>query len=130
MLNTAEVYKMEIFTCLSCGKENEMKRNHFNKYCNNQCQNDHRLIAETLPKFESGALSNRRTLHRVLKYLHGYRCVVCGNPGEYNNKPLALQLDHIDGNAGNNIPENLRLLCPNCHSQTDTVLLKRDTLQR
>ena len=38
----------------------------------------------------------------------------------YNGKPLTLQLDHIDGNPINNNLENLRFLCPNCHSQTDT----------
>lgn len=37
-----------------------------------------------------------------------------------NGEPLTLQLDHIDGDNTNNLQENLRILCPNCHSQTDT----------
>ena len=38
----------------------------------------------------------------------------------WNGKPLSLQLDHIDGDSDNCVPSNLRLLCPNCHTQTDT----------
>lgn len=34
--------------------------------------------------------------------------------------PLSLELDHIDGDKFNNTLENLRILCPNCHSQTST----------
>lgn len=36
------------------------------------------------------------------------------------DKPITLELDHIDGNSSNNVRENVRLLCPNCHAQTPT----------
>lgn len=49
-----------------------------------------------------------------------YKCAMCGNTGMWNNKPLSLQLDHINGNHKDNRLENLRFLCPNCHTQTDT----------
>jgi 5-methylcytosine-specific restriction endonuclease McrA len=39
---------------------------------------------------------------------------------KWNNLPITLEVDHIDGNASNNLPSNLRLVCPNCHSQTST----------
>jgi 5-methylcytosine-specific restriction endonuclease McrA len=35
-------------------------------------------------------------------------------------KPVPLELDHIDGDPENNVRENLRLICPNCHAQTPT----------
>lgn len=46
-------------------------------------------------------------------------CLFCGL-SEWRDQKIVLELDHIDGNSSNNVRENLRLLCPNCHSQTDT----------
>lgn len=48
-----------------------------------------------------------------------YHCHECGIV-RWNSKPLVLQLDHINGIHNDNRIENLRFLCPNCHSQTDT----------
>jgi len=48
------------------------------------------------------------------------RCALCGNSGEWQGKPLTLQLDHANGRYDDNRLENLRWLCPNCHSQTET----------
>lgn len=59
----------------------------------------------------------RRILASGLKK---YECEECGNSGEWNNKVLVLQLDHINGIYNDNRVENLRFLCPNCHSQTET----------
>ena len=54
-----------------------------------------------------------------------YKCVECGNEGSWNGKELSLQLDHINGINNDNRLENLRFLCPNCHSQTETFGSKR-----
>ena len=48
-----------------------------------------------------------------------YKCEICGVT-EWNDKTLSLELDHINGINNDNRLENLRFLCPNCHSQTTT----------
>ncbi len=49
-----------------------------------------------------------------------YKCAICNNIGEWNNQKLVLQIDHINGVNCDNRIENLRFLCPNCHTQTQT----------
>ena len=51
------------------------------------------------------------------------KCEKCGLT-EWMGKPIVLQLDHINGDNRDNRIENLRLLCPNCHSQTETFCRK------
>lgn len=48
------------------------------------------------------------------------KCASCNIGPEWNNQHLTLELDHIDGDNRNNELSNLRILCPNCHSQTET----------
>ncbi|MEH6375568.1 HNH endonuclease signature motif containing protein [Streptomyces sp. KLMMK] len=48
------------------------------------------------------------------------RCALCGIDAVWKGHPLSLEVDHIDGDWRNNRIENLRLVCPNCHSTTDT----------
>jgi len=49
-----------------------------------------------------------------------YECQKCGNKGEWQGEPLALELEHVNGDSFDNTRENLLILCPNCHSQTST----------
>lgn len=54
------------------------------------------------------------------------KCAICGLT-EWLEKPITLQLHHIDGNSNNNNISNLQLLCPNCHSQTDNFCGKANS---
>ncbi len=48
-----------------------------------------------------------------------YVCAWCGLHAVWRDRPLTLEIDHIDGDFHNNEIENLRFLCPNCHRQTE-----------
>ncbi len=75
----------------------------------------------TLNSSYSPRLLKKRLIKEGLLFNY---CNVCNIQPLWNNLPLQLQLDHINGNNRDNRLENLRLLCPNCHSQTDTFAAK------
>jgi hypothetical protein len=62
----------------------------------------------------------RGLLNRMKKEGYDFKCIECGIGSEWNGKLLTLQLDHIDGDGKNHSLNNLRIICPNCHSQTET----------
>lgn len=74
------------------------------------------ILVEDSPYTNLTSLKKRIISEGILEY----KCDICGNTGEWNGKQLSLQLDHINGKHTDNRIENLRLLCPNCHSQTET----------
>lgn len=71
----------------------------------------------------------KRLKKELLKNNREYKCEFCGNIGLWNDKVLTLEIDHIDGNWRNNLPENLRFLCPNCHAQTENFYNKKNQLR-
>lgn len=68
-------------------------------------------------------IKSRNFFRKYLTDTQGYKCSCCGI-SEWNGNKLVLEIDHIDGNSDNNYPSNLRFICPNCHSQTDTYKAK------
>ncbi|MGA5563434.1 HNH endonuclease signature motif containing protein [Streptomyces platensis] len=75
---------------------------------------------------EGSSRVNRERLHRALGAIGvPYACNFCGNPRVWRDRPLTLQIDHINGDWLDNRAENLRYLCPNCHALTDTWCRRR-----
>lgn len=113
--------------CINCG---ELLRYKDRKYCSRKCQQEYQT-KEWEKKWLNGELKDYKGYDswgaisdRIRNYLfkkHNNKCSQCGwgeiNP--YTNK-VPLEVEHIDGNYKNNAPENLTLLCPNCHSLTST----------
>jgi len=56
------------------------------------------------------------------------KCLICGQPPMWRGKPLSLHLDHINGVNNDNRIENLRMLCPHCHSQQKTTSKNKEEL--
>lgn len=104
-------------TCLTCGTD---KANGRGKYCSVVCQKAYEWEHITKPLIEVGHCTGPRPIKKYLIETRGNTCSCCQIPAEWNGLPLTLQIDHVDGNSDNNLPDNLRLLCPNCHTQTET----------
>ena len=79
--------------------------------------------------------SEYTSTHRLKKRLYKEgllkeACSCCGLGPEWQEKFISLQLDHKDGDRCNNQIDNLRILCPNCHSQTESFCGKKKKKQR
>jgi len=65
--------------------------------------------------------TSSRMKYFILKFkILKNKCYECGLKSIWNNKKLVMHLEHKNGNNKDNRKENLTLLCPNCHSQTET----------
>ncbi|MEV0009316.1 HNH endonuclease signature motif containing protein [Streptomyces sp. NPDC047973] len=74
----------------------------------------------TLRTPSDGRIPGVRLRRALLQRGVAESCAMCGNGAEWNGKPLRLEVDHANGKWWDNRPANLRFLCPNCHSITDT----------
>ena len=66
----------------------------------------------------SPRISGDKLMKRLVARGRLYKCVGCDNPGEWEGRPLSLEVHHINGIRNDNRDENLQILCPNCHRQT------------
>lgn len=104
-------------------KRLELDTSHFTGQGHNKGKRQHRRSPEYfLRRLDADA--NRIAAHylrRALRELgHPYHCAECSTGETWQGRSLTLHVDHIDGDPRNCLEENLRFLCPNCHSQTAT----------
>lgn len=114
------------FNCLNCSNETTGHHSAANKYCNLKCQGEF-YYKKNIDDWKNGRISGNKGIKskqvsnfikRYIEEKFDYKCVECGTGKDWNNKPLSLQIEHLDGNSSNTTEENLSLLCPNCHTQT------------
>lgn len=110
--------------CINCGKKLYKGK----KYCSVQCQNDY-TYKKYIQRWKNGTETGLRGEYQISNHLKRYlfeknnnKCELCGW-GERNSftNTIPLEVHHIDGDYTNNNESNLQLLCPNCHSLTNTI---------
>ncbi|QBQ81157.1 putative endonuclease [Escherichia phage vB_EcoS_HdH2] len=116
------------FTCLNCGITKPKSRGSAGKYCGPACQQEYQTKQKVLkwlageePGYTGKAAQLKPFVRKWLWDTRGTACEVCGWDGKHPIDGAVLtEVDHIDGDATNCSPENLKILCPNCHSMTPT----------
>ena len=83
------------------------------------------ILVESGEYKNRGECTIRKHVKRYLIYKNGHFCEICKN-SVWNNKPIPLVCDHIDGDYSNSELSNFRLICCNCDAQTDTYKSKNN----
>jgi hypothetical protein len=120
------VNMLNTFSCINCSKEIKCYTSD-RKFCSVKCQND-KQYQEYIKLWKENSVDGMRGKTQTSKHIRRFlfekykeSCSDCGwsetNP-HTGTKPL--EVEHIDGDYTNNKEENLKLICPNCHSLTST----------
>ena len=111
--------------CKNCGKI--LQERHQTFFCCRECFSEYRK-KQYIEKWKNGETNGTigeygisKTIRKFLLEKRGYRCELCGwgEKNEFTGK-IPLEIHHKDGNFSNNKEDNLQVLCPNCHSLTET----------
>lgn len=109
--------KGKVKECKSC--EILFKGSRASEFCSKVCYLKSYYIDRFLSWYYSEKNFGNRAIRDFLSTQFGYKCSFCGI-SEWNNIPITLEVEHIDGNSEDSSPSNVCLICPNCHSQTST----------
>lgn len=111
---------------ISNGDNNKTVRQRLDKY-NISIEHFTGRAKETIKRTpENVFIQNSTATQAVLRRMYKkgnyseYKCAICGQGPIWNGQPLALTLDHINGDHHDDRLENLRWICPNCDRQLDT----------
>ena len=113
--------------CLQCSAP--LLKRYQIRFCSNKCQSDykyHQYIFswKSNNKVRAKGIVTKNISKHLKRYLlekYGEKCSLCGwNKKHPITKRVPVEVDHTDGNGENNSENNLRLLCPNCHSLTSS----------
>ena len=123
--------------CERCGKEYILYKGHRGHFCSHECYSEYKKeqkIEDWLNGVSNGCDVRYKLTNSIKEYVlnsKGNKCERCGfsavNP--YTGKSI-LQIHHIDGDASNTTPENLQVLCPNCHALTENFMSKNNKSAR
>lgn len=113
-------FKKKRSPCLQCGNTVRLAKQ---KFCSHRCHNLYQFMLriESIERGSYRVYNCNGFIRRYLVHKFGERCSRCA--WKMRNQitgRVPVEVEHIDGNWENNHPDNLTLLCPNCHALTST----------